>query len=87
MSFQEPTRFPEEPFLLSNGVQSLLLDTALSISSFGEDEAGEIYVVGLGGTVQRIVKPNASATDPPSAAVALSGEGWRTARRSPIRLP
>jgi len=64
MSIQEPTRFPEKPFLLSNGAQSLLLDTALSISSFGEDEAGEIYVVGLGGTVHRIINPNASATDP-----------------------
>jgi len=41
--------------------QNLLLDTALNISSFGEDEAGEVYVVGLGGTVSRIV----SATPPP----------------------
>jgi hypothetical protein len=41
------------------------------ISSFGEDEAGEIYVVGLGGTVHRIINPNASPTDPSSAAVAL----------------
>jgi hypothetical protein len=67
-----------EIFLLSNGVQSLLLDTALRISSFGEDESGEIYVVGLGGTVHRIVKPNAPPDDPPDAAVALSGEGFRT---------
>lgn len=28
----------------------------LNISSFGEDEAGEIYVVDLGGTVQRIAR-------------------------------
>lgn len=34
--------------------QSVLLDTGLNISSFGEDEQGEIYVVGLGGTVSRI---------------------------------
>ena len=66
-----------EIFLLSNGVQSLLLDTALNISSFGEDESGEIYVVGLGGTVHRIVKPNAPPNDPPDAAVALSGAGFR----------
>jgi hypothetical protein len=39
----------------NGGSQSLLLDTALNISSFGEDEAGELYVVGLGGTVHRIV--------------------------------
>jgi glucose/arabinose dehydrogenase len=34
---------------------TLLLDTTLSISSFGEDEEGEIYVVDLGGSVSRIV--------------------------------
>jgi len=67
-----------EILLLSNGAQSLLLDTALSISSFGEDEAGEIYVVGLGGTVHRIINPNAPPSDPPTAAVALNGEGFRT---------
>ncbi len=35
--------------------QSVLLDTALNISSFGEDESGELYVVGLGGTISKIV--------------------------------
>jgi hypothetical protein len=35
---------------------SVLLDTALNISSFGEDEDGELYVVGLGGTVSRIAR-------------------------------
>jgi glucose/arabinose dehydrogenase len=49
------------------GAQTVLLDTPLSISSFGEDEAGEIYVVGLGGTVHRL-----SAT---SAAASASGDG------------
>jgi len=41
----------------SGGAQSVLLDTALNgtLSSFGEDQAGEIYVVGIGGTVDRIV--------------------------------
>jgi glucose/sorbosone dehydrogenase/all-beta uncharacterized protein len=38
------------------GAQSLLLDTALNISSFGEDEQGELYVVHLGGSVSRIVR-------------------------------
>ncbi len=33
----------------------LLLDTDLSISSFGEDEAGDLYVVGFGGTVHRVL--------------------------------
>ena len=36
----------------------VLLDTALNISSFGQDESAEIYVVGLGGTVDRIVNPS-----------------------------
>jgi hypothetical protein len=41
----------------------LLLDTGLSIASFGEDESGELYVVGLGGTVQRII--NIDSPPPP----------------------
>ena len=36
-----------------------MLDTTSSIASFGEDEAGEIYVVGLEGSVFRLV------ADPP----------------------
>ncbi len=47
-----------EIFLLEDGVQSLLLQTTLEISSFGEDEAGEIYVVGLQGAVHRIANPD-----------------------------
>ena len=34
--------------------QTLEIDTPLNISSFGEDEFGELYVVGLGGTISRI---------------------------------
>ena len=34
--------------------QTLLLDTTLNISSFGEDEQGELYVVNLGGSISRI---------------------------------
>jgi len=33
---------------------SVWMDTALNISSFGEDEAGELYVVNLGGSLWRI---------------------------------
>ena len=50
-----------EIFQLVGGTQSLLLDTAFNISSFGEDEAREIYVVNLNGTVSRI----ASTSPPP----------------------
>jgi glucose/arabinose dehydrogenase len=45
-----------EIFGLRARERSLLLDTELRISSFGEDEAGEVYVVDLGGgAVYRIV--------------------------------
>ncbi len=52
--------------------QQLLLDSPRNISSFGEDEAGEIYVVGLGGTVERLVAagtptPTATPTNTPTA--------------------
>jgi hypothetical protein len=38
----------------NGSTQRLLLDTGANISSFGEDDAGEIYVVTLDGTVSRI---------------------------------
>src|SRR5215510_113311 len=53
-----------EIFGLIGGSQRLLLDTNLNISSFGEDEAGEIYVVGLGGTVARLINPSAPPPEP-----------------------
>ena len=43
-----------EIFTWNGTEQRLVLDTSLSISSFGEDDAGEIYVVGLNGVVNRI---------------------------------
>jgi glucose/arabinose dehydrogenase len=43
-----------EIFLLKDGASTLLMDTPLNVTSFGEDEAGEIYVVGQGGTVDRL---------------------------------
>ncbi|MEW6368626.1 MAG: PQQ-dependent sugar dehydrogenase [Acidobacteriota bacterium] len=47
---------------LGGGVASQLLDTNLSIASFGEDETGELYIVDLGGTVSRIVGPPGPCT-------------------------
>jgi hypothetical protein len=44
-----------EVFTLKNGVMNVLFDTTLSISSFGEDEDGEIYVVNLAGTIHKLV--------------------------------
>ncbi|MGB8508067.1 MAG: PQQ-dependent sugar dehydrogenase [Pyrinomonadaceae bacterium] len=56
-----------EIFLLENGAQSLLLDTTLNISSFGEDEAGEIYVVNLGGALYRVANPGCPSSLTPTA--------------------
>ena len=49
-----------EIFTLAGSSVVLLLDTTFNISSFGEDEAGEIYVVGLGGTLHRLVADRAN---------------------------
>ena len=38
----------------NGAAQQVVLDTSLSISSFGEDDAGEIYVVALEGVVSRL---------------------------------
>jgi hypothetical protein len=46
-----------EIFMFRDGIQSVLLDTAMNISSFGEDESGELFVVDLGGGVYRIAPP------------------------------
>jgi glucose/arabinose dehydrogenase len=43
-----------EVFGLRGGRSTVLLDTGLSIASFGEDEAGELYVVDLGGGIWRV---------------------------------
>ena len=51
-----------EILLWNNNQQTLLLDTTRFISSFGEDEDGEIYVAGLSsGTVEKVVRARASA--------------------------
>jgi glucose/arabinose dehydrogenase len=52
----------------SSGTQTILLDTTLNITSFGEDEAGEVYVVGQGGSVQRI----ANTPAPPACTMTIS---------------
>jgi glucose/arabinose dehydrogenase len=86
-----------EIFRLQNGASSLLLDSGLSLSAFGEDEAGELYVVDLGGTVQRIAAVNAcsfglspTSLSAPATAVrsavrvsAAAGCGWTAASNDP----
>ena len=44
-----------EIFGLAGGQTTVLLDTELSIASFGENRAGELYVVDLQGTIHAIV--------------------------------
>jgi glucose/arabinose dehydrogenase len=48
-----------EIFGLRDGRQSLLLSSGMRISSFGEDEAGEVYVVDHGGAIHRIAAASA----------------------------
>jgi hypothetical protein len=43
-----------EIFVTNGDTQAVLMYTATNISSFGEDEQGELYVVDRGGTVSRI---------------------------------
>lgn len=44
-----------EIFALRHGTQRILLDTRLAVSSFGEDEAGELYIVDHKGGVYRFI--------------------------------
>ena len=50
-----------EILLWHEGAQRLLLDSARNIASFGEDEAGALYVIGLGGTIDKILGNKVSA--------------------------
>jgi len=56
-----------------DGAQSLLLDTAMSISSFGEDEQGELYVVDLNGSISKIAPDCTTAITPASQSFGASG--------------
>jgi uncharacterized protein (TIGR03437 family) len=64
-----------EIFLYNNNAMSLLLDTNFQIASFGEDEAGEIYVVSLGGSILRIASS--------AAATAVSAANYNGERLAP----
>jgi glucose/arabinose dehydrogenase len=61
--------------IFTGPTQSVLLATASNISSFGEDEQGELYVVALGGTVSRITQsaPCTFAISPTRATSAVGG--------------
>jgi hypothetical protein len=64
-----------EIFERQGAAMGLLLDTGLLISSFGEDEAGEVYVVDLNGAVYRIAGGPASCGATLSAAGRSAGPG------------
>lgn len=46
---------------LGGGISTLVENTTRNISSFGEDEDGELYLVGLGGTVDKLFRVTASS--------------------------
>src|SRR6185369_3272285 len=60
-----------EIWQLLSGVNTLLFDTTQNITSFGEDEAGEIYAVGQGGTISRLTQTPA----PPACTYSLAASG------------
>jgi glucose/arabinose dehydrogenase len=74
-----------EIFAWDGTTQSVLLDTTLSISSFGEDEQGELYVVNLGGTVSKIVPaaPCTYSISPTRAAFSSAGGSASVAVTAP----
>jgi hypothetical protein len=48
-----------------NGRTTLLLNTDLHISSFGEDREGELYVIGHQGLIKKIVPKSRKRSDGP----------------------
>ena len=64
-----------EIFAWDGAAQTVLLDTTMNISSFGEDELGELYVVNLGGSVSRIASstPCTYSISPTSRSLASGG--------------
>ena len=72
-----------EIFTWNGTAQTVQLDTALSISSFGEDEQGELYVVNLNGTVSKVVSTTAATPTPTRTPTA--GPPTATPTRTPTR--
>lgn len=68
-----------EVFLLQNGTPTPLLNAGGSLTAFGEDEAGEIYIMRQGGTLSRLTRVGGDCTFTLSAANATfyrrGGEG------------
>ena len=78
-----------EIFSWNGTSQTVQLDTTMGISSFGEDEQGELYVVNLNGTVSKIVSSGGADADaePPTADCRLGRRRRRRRRRRGRRTP
>jgi glucose/arabinose dehydrogenase len=76
-----------EIFAWNGTSQIVALDTTLSISSFGEDEEGELYVVHLGGTVSKIVSTTAPTATPTRTPTAPTATPTLTPTRTPTAPP
>ena len=59
-------------------VNSLLLDTALQISTFGDDEAGNLYVAGYNNGTVYLVTDSVTAPVPPPPSVQFSAAAYTT---------
>jgi len=69
-----------EIFAWDGATQTVLLDTARNVSSFAEDDEGELYVLDLGGTVSRIAAaaPCVYSLAPTDATFARNGGAGST---------
>ena len=66
-------------FAWNGSTQSILLDTALNISSFGEDQFGELYVVDLNGSVSKIVGSGPPPPPPCTYSITPTRATWAAA--------
>lgn len=63
-----------------NWYSTQLLDTAMNIVSFGEDEAGNVWVVDLNGTIWRLTDPNGIVNPTPTPTHTPAGGGGSALR-------
>ena len=86
----DPARTGGEIFGWDGANQNLLLDTTMNISSFGEDQAGEVYVVNLGGLGEpdrrELVLHVLDRPDEPELRVSGQRRNYRGHRRHGLRL-
>ena len=67
-----------EIFLRENGTVRMALDSPYNISSFGEDEAGEVYLVHLGGGANGVVYRITNPAAPVAQATSVSAANYRS---------